>query len=257
MAILTNIALLKKRRTKIVATLGPATNTSEKIDQLVAAGVDVFRLNMSHGSHEDHAANLARVRQAAQDAKRPIAVLADLCGPKIRVGKFPDGGIDLVPGEEVVVTTREVAGESGLIPSQYAALAEDVHPGARVLLADGVMELRVESVSGTEVICSVIQGGRLTDRKGINLPDVEVSAPSLTDKDRSDASFILNQDVDFLALSFVRRREDMDQLRTLMSAHQRQAALVAKIERPEALSYIDGILAASAAIMVARGDLGV
>ena len=257
MAILTNIALLKMRRTKIVATLGPASDTTEKIERLVAAGVDMFRLNMSHGSHEQHAANLARVRQAANDAKRPIAVLADLCGPKIRVGKFPDGGIDLVPGAEVVVTTRRVAGEPGLIPSQYTALAEDVHPGARVLLADGVMELRVESVTGTEVTCRVVQGGRLTDRKGINLPDVEVSAPSLTEKDRADASFILDQGVDFLALSFVRRREDMDQLRTLMSAYQRQAALVAKIERPEALSDIDGILDASDAIMIARGDLGV
>ena len=257
MAILTNVALLKIRRTKIVATLGPASDTSEKIDRLVAAGVDMFRLNMSHGSHEQHAANLARVRQAANDAKRPIAVLADLCGPKIRVGKFPDGGIDLVPGAEVVVTTRRVAGEPGLIPSQYTALAEDVHPGARVLLADGVMELRVESVTGTEVTCRVVQGGRLTDRKGINLPDVEVSAPSLTEKDRADASFILDQGVDFLALSFVRRREDMDQLRTLMSAYQRQAGLVAKIERPEALCDIDSILDASDAIMIARGDLGV
>ena len=257
MAILTNVALLKMRRTKIVATLGPASDTTEKIARLVAAGVDMFRLNMSHGSHEQHAANLARVRQAANDAKRPIAVLADLCGPKIRVGKFPDGGIDLVPGAEVVVTTRRVAGEPGLIPSQYTALAEDVHPGARVLLADGVMELRVESVTGTEVTCRVVQGGRLTDRKGINLPDVEVSAPSLTEKDRADASFILDQGVDFLALSFVRRREDMDQLRTLMSAYQRQAGLVAKIERPEALCDIDSILDASDAIMIARGDLGV
>jgi pyruvate kinase len=257
MTILTNVQLLKMRRTKIVATLGPASSASEGIEALIEAGVDVFRLNMSHGTHEDHAANLSRIRYAAEDARRPIGVLADLCGPKIRVGRFPGGGIDLVSGEPVVITVREVKGEPGLIPSRYRSLAEDVKAGARVLLSDGLMELRVDSVEGTEVNCTVVQGGRLTDRKGINLPDVDVSAPSLTDKDRTDASFILNLGVDFLALSFVRRRRDMEELRVLMSAHRRQAALVAKIERPEALTDIDGILEASDAIMIARGDLGV
>lgn len=257
MAILTDVQLLKSRRTKIVATLGPASADKDVVAELIEAGVDVFRLNMSHGSHEDHARSLRRVRELAEDVKRPIGVLADLGGPKIRVGKFPPGGIALVAGETVTITTRDVPGEPGLIPSRYTGIAKDVHPGARVLLADGVMELRVESIEGSEIQCTVVQGGQLIDRKGINLPDVEVSAPSLTDKDRADASFILDQGVDFLALSFVRRRSDMEQLRTLMSAHRRQAALVAKIERPEALDDINGILEASDAIMVARGDLGV
>lgn len=257
MAILTDVQLLRMRRTKIVATLGPASADEDTIEALIAAGVDVFRLNMSHGSHEDHTRSLRRVRQLAGDAGRPVAVLADLSGPKIRVGRFQPGGITLTAGESVRVTTRDVPGEPGLIPSQYRGITKDVRKGVRILLADGVMELEVISVDGTEIECKVTQGGQLTDRKGINLPDVDVSAPSLTEKDRADASFILDQGIDFLALSFVRSGRDMRELRTLMSAHQRQAALVAKIERPEALADINGILAESDAVMIARGDLGV
>ncbi|MEM7405796.1 MAG: pyruvate kinase [Pseudomonadota bacterium] len=257
MVIKTDIQLLKQRRSKIVATIGPASNDRETIGALIHQGVDVFRLNMSHGDQAGHAAVYQLIREAARDAGRPIAILADLCGPKIRVGHFPDGGIDLAEGESVVVTVRDVDGGPGLIPSQYAALANDVEIGARVLLADGVMELRVTAIEGTEVICEVVQGGRLTDRKGINLPDVEVSAPSLTEKDRADAQFALDLGVDYLALSFVRSRADLDELRMLVDAHAHRPGLVAKIERPEALTEIDGILEASDIIMVARGDLGV
>jgi pyruvate kinase len=257
MVIKTDVQLLTKRRTKIVATVGPASADEQCLSQLIDAGVDMFRLNMSHGDQAGHAAVYQRIRHAANAAGRAVAVLADLCGPKIRVGHFTDGGIDLINGEEVTITVRDVEGSAGLIPSQYPALAQDLTTGARVLLADGVMELKVLAIDDTEVRCQVVQGGRLSERKGINLPDVRVSAPSLTDKDRSDAHFALGLGVDYLALSFVRSAADLQALRTLVDAHPHTAALMAKIERPEALADIDAILASTDAIMVARGDLGV
>ncbi|RKZ35568.1 MAG: pyruvate kinase [Gammaproteobacteria bacterium] len=257
MAIDTDIQLLKKRRTKIVATLGPASDSPEVIARLIQAGVNVFRLNMSHGEHETHQRNFQRLRDAAAAANSPIAVLADLCGPKIRVGRFAGGSIDLADGEEVTITTREVEGKPGLIPSQYTALAGDVKEGDRVLLADGVMELRVEDVQGTEIKCRVMEGGKLGDRKGINLPGVNVSAPSLTEKDRVDAEFALNLGVDFIALSFVRSAKDVQQLKDVITEHSHHAAIVAKIERPEALEDSEAVIKTADAIMVARGDLGV
>jgi pyruvate kinase len=247
--------LLKRRRTKIIATLGPASSSVEVIEQLIRAGVDVFRLNLSHGSHEDHRIAYERVREAAAKLERPTAVLADLCGPKLRVGRFSGGRIDLTGGSRVVVTTRDVIGESGLIPSQYPHLADDVRPGDRILLDDGVLELRVEAVEGTEVTCLVVNGGVLKDRKGMNLPGVAVSAPSLTEKDREDARFVLGLGVDFVALSFVRRASDLAALRALRGDHP--AHLIAKIEVPEAVEAIDEVLEASDGIMIARGDLGV
>ena len=257
MVIDTDIQLLKKRRTKIVATLGPASDSTEVIARLIQAGVNVFRLNMSHGDHEIHRRNYQRLRDAAEAANAPIAVLADLCGPKIRVGQFAGGSIDLTVGDEVTVTTREVEGKPGLIPSQYTALAGDVKEGDRVLLADGVMELRVKDVQGTEITCRVVEGGKLGDRKGINLPGVNVSAPALTEKDRVDAAFALNLGVDFIALSFVRNADDVQQLQDIISQHENDAAVVAKIERPEALEDSEAVIKTADAIMVARGDLGV
>ena len=176
---------------------------------------------------------------------------------KIRVGRFPDGGIELVAGAKGAVTVRDVPGEPGLIPSQCSTLAKDLRPDTRVLLADRVMELKIEHIDDTEVRCKVIAGGFLTDRKGINLPDVQVFAPSMTDKDRSDALVTLSLGVDFLALSFVRTRSDLDALRTLVNSHEAVAGLIVKIERPEALEHIDAILEATDDIMVARSDLGV
>ena len=198
-----------------------------------------------------------KIRRAADEAGRSIAILADLAGPKIRVGEFRNGQIDLTTDQRVIVTTRNCLGEPGLIPSQYGALGDDVGPGARILLADGVMELRVERVADTEIHCTVIQGGVLENRKGINLPDVNASAPCLTDKDKKDAKFMLDLGVDFLGLSFVRRATDIEELRALITGLGKQAAIVAKIERPEALVDSTAIIAASDAIMVARGDLGV
>ena len=257
MAIDTEVKLLARRRTKIVATLGPSSDDPDTISRLMAAGVNVFRLNMSHGDHAGHQQTFERVRELADETGRYIAILADLAGPKIRVGRFRDGEIVLELGDRVTVTTRDVPGEPGLIPSQYEALADDVKAGDSILLADGVMELEVESVEGTEISCHVIQGGVLEDRKGINLPRVEVSAPCLTEKDKDDARFLLELGVDYLGLSFVRRGSDVEELRVLIDAGDHATGIVAKIERPEALEKADAIIDAADAIMVARGDLGV
>lgn len=248
--------LLKRRRTKIVATLGPSSSEPALIERLIAAGVDVFRLNMSHGNQEGHRVAAERVRAAAARSGSPIALLADLCGPKIRVGRFPEGKIGLVAGNRVVVTVRDIDGAPGLIPSQYAELARDVKPGDRILLDDGILELRVEAVEGTEIPCTVINGGVLKDNKGMNLPGVDVSAPALTEKDREDAAFALEVGVDFLALSFVQKAADVEELKALIAASGRPAHIIAKIETASGLENIDEILDAADALMVARGDLG-
>ena len=250
------IPALKRRRTKIVATVGPSSTDPETLGRLIRAGVNIFRLNMSHGDHTTHRTAYERIRAVATQLEEPIAILADLCGPKIRVGRFVGGAIELEDGAAVTVTTREVMGEPGLIPSQYEALAEDLKSGDRILLSDGLLELRVEQIEGTEIQCSVVHGGTLKDRKGMNLPGVAVSAPSLTDKDRVDAQFAVELGVEFLALSFVRRASDVHELRSLLP-HGSQIAIIPKIERPEALDDIDAILEAADGIMVARGDLGV
>ncbi len=257
MPISSRVAELRTRRTKIVATLGPASSSPTQVARLVRAGVNVFRLNMSHGDHAGHAEVYATVRATAERLGRPVAVLADLCGPKIRVGTFPDGAIRLRRGERITVTTRRVQGGPGLIPSQYRGLARDAAPGQRLLLADGAFELRVERIDGSELTCRVVQGGQLGDRKGINLPDASVSAPALTTKDRADARFALDLGVDFLALSFVRDAADVRALRRLVRRAGGDAAIIAKIERPEALEDSDAIVVASDGLMVARGDLGV
>ncbi len=223
----------------------------------MAAGVDVFRLNFSHGTHESHGAAYALVRKAAESRSQAIAVLADLSGPKIRVGDFPGGSILLEKGGRVTVTTRQVPGGASLIPTHYEALARDVKPGDRILLDDGALALRVQGVEGTEVEAEVEAGGELKSRKGMNLPGVSLSTPSLTEKDREDARFALELGVDFFALSFVRRASDVEQLRSLVAEKEGRTSIIAKIERPEALEDIDAILDAADGIMVARGDLGV
>ncbi|MBC8432241.1 MAG: pyruvate kinase [Desulfobacterales bacterium] len=257
MRIDTDLKLLIYRRTKIVATLGPSSNDSRTIERLITTGINVFRLNMSHGTHDEHSDTYQRIRTAAHKLEKPIAVLADLCGPKIRVGTFHNGRIELVTGNSVTVTSRDVIGRPELIPSQYEALADDVEVGNRILLDDGNIELLVQGVEGTEITCKVVSGGVLSDHKGMNLPGVNISSPTLTEKDRVDAHFALQLGVDFLALSFVRRGSDVEELRALISATNSHVAIVAKIEKPEALDNIDEIMKAADAIMVARGDLGV
>ncbi len=249
--------LLKRRRTKIVATVGPACREPAILEALIRAGVNVLRLNLSHGEQAEHREAFERVRAAAAAQGEPVAVLADLCGPKIRVGRFAGGQVELHTGDRVTVTTRNVFGEPGLIPSRYAALAADVRPGDRILLDDGMIELHVDGVASTEVACTVTAGGVLKDRKGMNLPGVQVSAPALTDKDRADARFALDLGVDYLALSFVRRPEDVADLRRLIRAAGRDTPIIAKIEKPEAVDAIDEILELADGLMVARGDLGV
>jgi pyruvate kinase len=257
MSIDTKIHLLKKRRTKIVATLGPSTKEPAMIRKLIQTGVNVFRLNMSHGDHDFHRTTYNHIRTIADELKLPIAILADLCGPKIRTGNFRDGQIELIKNSKITVTTRDVVGEPGLVPSQYAALAEDVKPGNRILLNDGALELSVDSVSGTEIVCTVIHGGILKNHKGINLPGVNVSAPSLTEKDRVDAEFALNLGVDFIALSFVRTADDVSELKSIIKKSGKDVSVIAKIEKPEALQNASAILDVADGIMVARGDLGV
>lgn len=250
--------LLKRRRTKIVATVGPSSAEAAVLEQLINAGVNVFRLNMSHGDYAGHRQAYSMIRRAAQTTGIDVGVLADLCGPKIRCGVFEGGRAELQTGSTVTVTIRDVTGNALVIPSQYREIAKDVQTGSRILLDDGNLELRVEKTEGTDLLCTVIQGGVLKDRKGINLPDSNVSAASLTDKDRADALFALDLGVDLLALSFVRRASDVGELRDLMESHSgASVAIVAKIEKPQALEQIEEIIDAADAIMVARGDLGV
>ncbi|WP_161595175.1 pyruvate kinase [Mariprofundus erugo] len=257
MTIHTDIQWLADRRTKIIATLGPASANAMTICRLLMAGVNLFRVNMSHGNHHEHGDMIRLIRRLSAEVEKPVAILADLCGPKIRVGTFAGGSITLNNDEKVIITTRDVIGKSGLIPSQYPKLAADIAVGQHILLADGLMELKVEAIEGTEVHCVVLQGGQLSDHKGMNLPDTHVTAASLTDKDRLDAEFALGCGVDFLALSFVRTAFDVKALRALINKAGTSTGLVAKIERAEALQHIEDILAAADAIMVARGDLGV
>jgi len=249
--------LLRRRCTKIVATVGPASSSLEILKELLHAGVNVFRLNMSHGDQAGHSKAFASIRKAVRATGIEVGILADLGGPKIRCGLFEGGRAELPTGSTVTVTTRDVMGNAQVISSQYREIVQDVQPGSRILLDDGNLELRVEKIEGEDVLCTVVQGGVLKDRKGINLPDSKVSAPSLTEKDRADALFALNLGVDFLALSFVRRTSDIEQLRALIQSTSKRAAIIAKIEKPQALEDIEGVVDAADGIMVARGDLGV
>ena len=248
------------RRTKIVATLGPASNTPEKIRELILAGVNVFRLNFSHGSHEVHGNNVKLIRSISDDLVKPVAILADLQGPKIRCGKVIDGGIQLVEGEELVITSRELLGEGSIVSTGYKALPEDVKPGDRILLDDGLLELSVNEVKdGTDIHTTIVVGGVLTSNKGINLPNVALKTPALTDKDEADLRFIMTQDVDFVALSFVRKAEDLEHVHRIMDEAGGRVKVISKIEKPEAIvpDVIDAIIEKSDGLMVARGDLGV
>ena len=257
MTINTQIDLLKKRRTKIIATLGPASEDRKTIARLLQAGVNVFRLNMSHGTHEMHAGLMKNIRACIKETGITAAVMADLCGPKIRTGVFEGGSAELKRGSELVMTTRRICGNATLISSQYRQLHQDVDVGQKILFNDGLITLEVLSVDGTEVKCRVVHGGTISDKKGINLPDSVVSAPALTAKDREDAVFALSLGVDFLSLSFVRTADEINKLRRLIKRQNSRASIIAKIETPLALKNIEEILQASDAIMVARGDLGV
>lgn len=245
------------KRAKIVATVGPASQSKEVLTQLIKAGVNVFRLNFSHGEHETHAEVVQRIRQVNEDLGTYVSILQDLQGPKIRVEKVEEGEVFIEPGEELVITTESLLGTSKKVSTSYQDLPKDVQEGDVVLIDDGNLELFVKQVKGVEVICEVKYGGSLKSRKGINLPFTKVSAPALTEKDIEDLEFGISQDVDWIALSFVRSVEDIQDLKNRIKKSGKDIRVVAKIEKPEALKNIDEIIEASDALMVARGDLGV
>ena len=245
------------RKTKIVCTIGPASESPEVLGRMMDAGMNVARLNFSHGTHADHAAKIALLRQIADEKGLPIAILQDLAGPKIRTGAFACGSIQLQTGAEFVLTARDVPGDEHEVGLTYPELPQDVQVGDILLLADGALELRVEKVEGPDIRCRVILGGRLSSHKGINLPSRSIRAPILTKKDYDDLAFGLAQGVDFVALSFVRSAADIEVARAYMRAQGRIRPIIAKIEKHEALQDLDTIIAAVDGVMVARGDLGV
>ncbi len=246
------------RKAKIVATLGPATCAPDRVRELILAGMNVARVNMSHGDHESHAETIQTVRAIAAELHFPVAVLLDLCGPKIRTGLLKDHQpVILQEGQRLTITTRDAIGDSSIISTGYSHLPQDVKVGDRILLADGLIEIRVEQVGQTDVVCRVINGGELGENKGINVPGVKLSAPSLTEKDRIDLSFGLQQEVDYIALSFVRSARDCIGAKTLIEYLGGNAPLIAKIEKREALDDLENIIDACDGVMVARGDLGV
>jgi pyruvate kinase len=241
------------RKAKIICTLGPSSNSDIVLESMLKAGMDVARINFSHGTHEDHAQLIHRVRRIAQKLGRNVAILQDVQGPKIRLGRFVGGQLEVGRDQRVTVTTRRVMGDARLIPTPIKSLPKDVKPGDPILLDDGRVRLEVLAVEGTEVHCRVEVGGILKDRKGLNLPGAAVSVPTITAKDRKDLAFGQEQGVDFVALSFVRSAKDIKTARRLVG----NTPIIAKIEKPQAVEAIDEITEAADGIMVARGDLGV
>jgi pyruvate kinase len=241
--------------TKIIATLGPASSSLESISALIRAGADCLRLNFSHADGERMAPLIATARSAAAAEGRYVTLLADIQGPKLRVGRLPTQGVLLLEGEPFLITARDIEGNERQVQSHYAQLAQDLEPGAHVLLADGAVELLVERIDGPDVHCRVVAGGRLFSNKGLNLPGRRLSVQTLTDKDRVDLGFLATADVDIVAVSFVRSAADLALARELLG--NRKIPVMAKLERPEALAALDEILDAADGVMVARGDLGV
>jgi len=245
------------RRAKIVATLGPATNSYDTIRAIVEAGVDVARMNLSHGSHEVHEAVYANVRKVAADLGKPVAVLVDLQGPKIRLGKFADGPHELAIGDIFTITTEDVEGTKELCGTTFKGLPNDVSPGDTLLIDDGKVNVRVIDTDGVRVRTEVVVGGFVSNNKGINLPGVAVNVPALSEKDEDDLRWGLRIGADYIALSFVRNAADVTRVHEIMAEEGRRVPVIAKIEKPQAVAAIDEIVDAFDAIMVARGDLGV
>lgn len=247
-------------RTKIVATIGPASSSQGTLEQMIRAGLDVVRINFSHGSYDSNLELLEKVRAASRSVGRPVAVLQDLQGPKIRVGVLPEEGLELIEGNMVTLEAGVTSTAAGVIPVPYDRLAHDVKRGDRILLDDGNRELEVLDVKGRRITTKVLLGGRLISHKGINVPTVTLSVESMTEKDEEDLAFGLRQDIDFVALSFVRLASDVEQLRAFIAKHLPDGvappAVIVKIEKHEALNNFSEILAAADGVMIARGDLG-
>ena len=248
----------KNRRAKIVCTIGPATSKPEMVDRLVRAGMDVARLNFSHGAPAEHAQRVAAIRRASGIHEKPIAILGDLQGPKIRTGKLAGGGkINLSVGQKFVITTENILGNCDGVSTTFQELPHAVHKGDRILLSDGEIALRVESTQGRKVITRVEDGGELGEHQGINLPGVKLNIPSLTPKDRKDLVFALSLGVNYLALSFVRSARDVKAAKAAVARAGKTTPVIAKLEKPEAIENLDEILSVADGVMVARGDLGV
>jgi pyruvate kinase len=246
------------RRAKIVATLGPASSSEEVFRELVRAGLDVARLNFSHGTHAQKAELIRMVRKVAREERKPICILADLQGPKIRTGKLKGHKpVMLVAGQRLTITPREIEGTAAKVGTTFTTLAENLEPGSRILLSDGLIELAVERIVGDDVVCIIINGGMLGENKGINLPGIPVKVPSLTEKDEEDLIFAVGQDVDTIAVSFVRTADDVRHVKGRLDALKSDAWIIAKLEKPQAIEHLDSILEVADGIMVARGDLGV
>jgi pyruvate kinase len=243
------------RKAKIICTLGPSSDSAEVIEGLIRAGMNVARLNFSHGTHDQHLRRVNLIRRAAKKLGVPVAILQDIQGPKIRLGKFEGGCLEVKTGQTVVVTTRDVLGHDNVIPTPIRSLPKDVEPGHPILLDDGRVRLKVRKVQGKDVTCTVELGGLLKDHKGLNLPGAHVSVPTITEKDAEDLAFGQEVGVDYVALSFVRKADDIRQARKLVS--QRNTPLIAKIEKPQAVADLEAIAREADGIMVARGDLGV
>jgi pyruvate kinase len=246
------------RRAKIICTIGPACHSEAAMRDMLRLGMDVARLNFSHGSHPDHARNIERLRRAAERENRTVCILQDLQGPKIRTGRLEGGRpIVLKSGATVVITPRDIAGTTTRISTTFPDLAQEVTPGARILLRDGLIELRVRTVRGKDVVCDVLNGATLGEHQGINLPGTALSIPALTEKDRRDLEFGVKHGVDAVALSFVRTSADVNMVKQIVIGLGSDTPLIAKLEKPQAIDHLEEILQASDGVMVARGDLGV
>ncbi|MGM0418293.1 MAG: pyruvate kinase [Thermodesulfobacteriota bacterium] len=245
------------KKTKIVCTIGPASNNSDTIKKLINAGMNVSRLNFSHGTHEDHKSTFDKIRKISREENSPCAILQDLSGPKIRTGKVEGEGIKLIKGEKLTLTTEDITGKGSRVSVNYKNLPQDVNKNDRILVADGLMELEIEEISGTEISCRIITGGVLTSNKGINLPGTSLNIPALTQKDKKDLEFGISLGVDYVALSFVRNSSDIDEIKDLIKSMGADTPVIAKIEKHEAIDCIDDIIKKADGIMVARGDLGV
>ncbi|MCP4105910.1 MAG: pyruvate kinase [Desulfobacteraceae bacterium] len=244
-------------KTKIICTIGPSSNSPDIIRELIVHGMNVARLNFSHGTHEEHGKTIDVIRGISDELDKPVAILQDLCGPKIRVGKIREPGIRLEPGQTFILTNKEVEGNEKQVSVSYSNLPLEVKAEDRILLADGMMELLVKETGSTDITCEVITGGILTSHKGINLPTGTIKADSVTEKDRNDLVFGLKNNVDYVALSFVREAKDVLQVKDIIKKQEKNTPVIAKIEKHEALDNIDEIMEVCDGIMVARGDLGV
>jgi pyruvate kinase len=245
------------RKTKVVCTIGPVSESPQILEALIRAGMDVARLNFSHGTQAEHLRKIKTIRQIAERLEKPVSILQDLSGPKIRIGKVKEGGVELKKGEKFSLTNREILGDGRGVTVNYATLPGEVRPGDSILLADGTIELRVLESNGQNVQCQIIVGGILTSQKGVNFPTRSILASAFTEKDRQDLLFGIKHGIDLIALSYVKGAGDIESVRTILRRESADIPIIAKIERKEALDHMDEILRASDGIMVARGDLGV